>query len=188
MKEALQALRSNLMRSSLTVIGVVVGIFSVTAMLAVGEGLSQNILGKFNSFISGDISIQGDILVDDYSWIKDQGYTKNAAASVSLSRTNVLIGQEEYKPNVSSVLGDFTEMNDFKLLSGNLYDFNNLDYSEKVVLLDKKFTDSLDDDGLEIKVDDSLRIKGIDFKVIGITDIVLVLVEVTELFMSPMEQ
>ena len=42
-KESLQALRHNVLRSLLTIIGIIVGIISVTAMLGLGSGLSNNI-------------------------------------------------------------------------------------------------------------------------------------------------
>mgnify|MGYP000958950802 FL=1 len=71
LKEAIGALRSNFMRSSLTIVGIIVGIFSVTSMLAIGEGVSTGIMDRFSAFGSGDISIQGELLVDDYNWIAD---------------------------------------------------------------------------------------------------------------------
>ena len=38
---ALRALRVNALRSGLTMLGIVFGVFSVIAMLAIGEGASQ---------------------------------------------------------------------------------------------------------------------------------------------------
>ena len=74
LEEAIQALRSNLLRSLLTIIGIVVGIFSVTMMLALGAGLSSNILDRFNSFVSGDITIVGEMSKTDLAWVKEQTY------------------------------------------------------------------------------------------------------------------
>lgn len=170
-KEAIGALKSNFMRSALTVVGIVVGIFSVTSMLAIGEGVSQGVLDKFSAFGSGDISIQGDLLVDDYNWLSEQKYIDNIIANASVSRATVLVGETEYSPTVNSVIGDFAGMNSFKVLSGEVYDFFDLSLDEKIVILSEDFTDSLGDDGISVSIGDSIRINGKYFTVAALTDL-----------------
>src|SRR3989338_9250204 len=94
--ESLQSLRSNLLRSFLTIIGIVVGIFSVTAMLALGEGLSSNVLDRFSSFSSGDVSVSGEITYRDFSWITDQQYVKNSLATLSAENVEVIAFGTEF--------------------------------------------------------------------------------------------
>lgn len=170
-KEAIGALRSNFMRSALTVVGIVVGIFSVTSMLAIGEGVSQGVLDKFSAFGSGDISIQGDLLIDDYSWLSEQKYIDNIIASASVSRVTVLVGETEYSPTVNAVIGDFSGMKSFKVLSGEIYDFYDYDLDEKIVILSEDFTDSIADDGTILSIGDSIRISGKYFTIAALTDL-----------------
>lgn len=169
--ESIQALRANIMRSILTIVGIVVGIFSVTAMLAIGNGVSQGILDKFNAFSSGDISIQGELLINDYQWLANQKYTKNITAEISIQKASVLVGENEYAPNVISVIGDFVETKPFKTISGEIYNFNDLNFTERSVILSKNFMETLNKDGSKLKVGNQIRIKGQNFTVVAITDI-----------------
>ncbi len=46
--EALESLNGNKMRSGLTILGIVIGVAAVIAMLAVGNGAQDSILGSIN--------------------------------------------------------------------------------------------------------------------------------------------
>jgi len=48
-KTALRALRSNLFRTVLTLLGIVIGVGSVVAMLAIGDGAKQTVLARISS-------------------------------------------------------------------------------------------------------------------------------------------
>ncbi len=47
---AITALRTNLMRSILTMLGVLIGVFAVTLAVAVGNGAQQSVMSSINSF------------------------------------------------------------------------------------------------------------------------------------------
>ena len=46
---ALRALRANMLRSSLTVLGIVIGVAAVVALLAIGRGATSNITDQVES-------------------------------------------------------------------------------------------------------------------------------------------
>ncbi|MFZ5820726.1 MAG: ABC transporter permease, partial [Chloroflexota bacterium] len=46
--EALESLNANKMRSGLTILGIVIGVAAVIAMLGVGNGAQDTILGSIN--------------------------------------------------------------------------------------------------------------------------------------------
>jgi putative ABC transport system permease protein len=48
-KEALESLSSNKMRAGLTILGIVIGVAAVIAMLAIGTGAQNTILGSISS-------------------------------------------------------------------------------------------------------------------------------------------
>jgi putative ABC transport system permease protein len=137
--EAIQALRSNLLRSMLTVVGIVVGIFSVTIMLALGAGLSSNILDTFDSFIAGDITIVGDLTPVDLSWVHEQRYVSSAVAIQEVSRTTVTAAGSTFSPTITLPLGDYVDVVGVTLLSGSLFDFSSSTYSERVALVNEAF-------------------------------------------------
>lgn len=168
--ESLQALKTNILRSSLTITGIVVGIFAVTAMLALGEGLSANILDRFNSFSTGDITVSGDLTHQDFAWVGDQTYVKNVIASQSLSGVETISGGESFNPNISTYVGDYVSVANPELVSGDLFDFQNAEFNEKVAIINEGFLETVQEDtGSDIS-SGSITLNGIRFSVIGVVE------------------
>ncbi len=143
MQESVQALHANRLRSLLTIIGIVVGIFSVTAMLALGAGLSQNIVGRISSFSQGDISVSGPLSSQDFTWVKERPYIKTAIASVSIQATNLIAFNESFTVSSKSVLGDLNGVQPFALVSGTPYDFTDPLFGEKVLIVTSDLEDAV---------------------------------------------
>ncbi len=49
MRMALRALRANVFRTMLTLLGIVIGVGSVVAMLAIGEGAKQQVMQQIGA-------------------------------------------------------------------------------------------------------------------------------------------
>ncbi len=167
-QEGGQALHANKLRSALTIIGIVVGIFAVTAMLALGEGLSQNIEDRISSMSSGDISVQGDLTMTDFEWIRSQLYTEDVVATLSSSNPTVIISGTEYSVSVSSPFGDYLDANDLDITKGEVYDFNDPEYEEKVVIVSSSLEDAVVEDGGQSILNQKISIGGLQYTVIGI--------------------
>ena len=143
-REATQALRSNALRSALTIIGIVVGIFSVTAMLALGEGLSGNIEERFNAFTTGDITVVGDITEQDFDWLEARPYATVVVGFQNASNVSAIFAGESYNPTVQTVLGDYEAITGFELISGSSYDFADREFSEQVAIVDEGFVEAVE--------------------------------------------
>jgi putative ABC transport system permease protein len=50
-KIALRALRANMLRSSLTVLGIVIGVAAVVALLSIGRGATSNITDRVAAWV-----------------------------------------------------------------------------------------------------------------------------------------
>lgn len=168
--ESVQALKSNLLRSVLTVIGIVVGIFSVTAMLALGEGLSANVMDRFSSFASGDVTISGDITLADYSWIKDQAYINKTLASASLGRAEVVFEAVDFSPTIQTAVGDYADLQSFDVVSGEVFDWTDPNFEEYVAVVSDGFADNvLEETGRNV-LDQKISVGGQQYKVIGVIE------------------
>lgn len=141
LQEATQTLRANKLRSGLTIIGIVVGIFSVTAMLALGEGLQQNILGRISSFSQGDVSIQGPLTREDFAFVGGAPFTAATLGTLSIGTTEVVFQGSELDAGVTSVLGDFSTVQPFTVTQGTAFDFKDNSYAERHAVA----TESLDE-------------------------------------------
>lgn len=168
--EALQSLKSNLLRSSLTIAGIVVGIFAVTAMLALGEGLSANILDRFDSFSTGDITVSGELTYQDYAWVEDQVYVQDTIASQSLSGIEVIAEGESFSPNISTYVGNYQSVANPTLVSGELFDFEDISNIEKVAVVDEGFVEKvLEDTSVDIS-SGTITLNGTRFSVVAVVE------------------
>ncbi|MBQ8599717.1 MAG: ABC transporter permease, partial [Oscillospiraceae bacterium] len=73
---SLEGLRSNKMRSVLTMLGIIIGIAAVIAILTVGDGLSGNITDTMSSLGASTISV--------YLQEKEQDNSSPAAAMMGM--------------------------------------------------------------------------------------------------------
>ena len=64
-KIALRALANNKMRAFLTMVGIIIGVASVIAMLAIGQGSKASIQSQISSMGSNMIMIQDVIYIQD---------------------------------------------------------------------------------------------------------------------------
>jgi putative ABC transport system permease protein len=168
--ESFQALYSNLLRSFLTIIGIVVGIFSVTAMLALGAGLSDNVLDRFSSFATGDLSVSGEITYTDFVWINDQPYVSSSLASQSINNAEVIVGGTDFSPTAMIVAGDYESIQSYEVVSGTVYDWKDVTFDESVVVVSDGFADTVTEDtGLSVLGQD-ISIGGQTFNVIGVIE------------------
>ena len=168
-EEALQALRSNLLRSLLTIIGIVVGIFSVTAMLALGAGLSQNVLNRFNSFAQGDLTISGEITYTDFGQIGLKPYVKHEMATQQVSGASVVAFSNDFSPTVETAIGDYGDIVQYTVTSGSDFDFSSTTYNENVALVSDGFVGAVQTDTNQtVTVGQTITINGIGYKVQGI--------------------
>lgn len=170
LKEAVQALRSNFLRSFLTVIGIVVGIFSVTAMLALGEGLSANILDRISAFSSGDLTISGEITYNDYSWINEQPYVSSSLASTQINNVSVVAFSTEFSPAVQVVVGDYEGVQQFDLVSGKTFDWNDAEFKEAVAVVSDGFSDTFTEETGQSVLNQDILVGGKKFNVIGVIE------------------
>lgn len=168
--ESVQALRSNLLRSLLTVVGIVVGIFSVTAMLALGEGLSANVLDRFSSFAQGDITVEGEITYTDYAWITEQAYVDTALASLSVGGTESVMFGTDFSPTIQAVVGDYVDVQAIEVLSGEVFDFTDSSFSESVAVVSDGFATAVEEETGRSVLSQELVVNGQTFTVIGVIE------------------
>lgn len=168
--ESLQSLRSNILRSILTIAGIVVGIFAVTSMLGLGEGLSANILDRFSSFSSGDITISGDLIERDLNWVTEQAYIDSVLASQDIAGGEVIAGGESFSPSITSYIGDYEDLIDPEIVSGELFDFNDVSNTYNVALIDEGFLDKVaEDSGIDIS-SGVVDLNGKKFTIVGVIE------------------
>jgi putative ABC transport system permease protein len=179
---ALVALRTNKMRSLLTMLGIIIGVGAVVGMLALGNGFQQYLdsqfdelgIGSFYVFAGADskkISDQQDphLTIADAEALTQPGAVPAAdGVAAELGRTaQVSAGGKSYNYQVSGVTPSYFAILPKKLAAGRFYSAAEERDSARVVLLGGKVAEKLfgsRDDAVGRR----LTVNGVGFEVIGV--------------------
>ncbi|MCZ8014649.1 MAG: MacB family efflux pump subunit [Limnobacter sp.] len=113
-KTAFRALKANVFRSLLTLLGIVIGVASVIAMLAIGDGAKQQVLDQISAMGSNLLLVRpgapnqrgfsgtATLVLDDVTAIDQE--VPNVLAAVPEQSTNVTLRMED-RDYSTSVLG-----------------------------------------------------------------------------------
>jgi putative ABC transport system permease protein len=180
--EALQSLTSNKMRSSLTILGIVIGVAAVIAMLAVGNGAQQTITGSisgigtnllfvFQGNFSEEVRNSKPLTTGDVEAIKDVFLAPSvqAAAAVIQDSREVTFASERKSTQIQGVTPEYFSVRNLGLLEGEAINDTHMLERASVALLGVDVADRLfgTRDGL---VGQTIRIEGQPFRVIGVLE------------------
>ncbi len=181
---ALRGIFAHKLRSFLTILGVIIGIGSIIAMMAVGEGSEESILGDLSELgsdtmwvepgagrmgqIAGAPGSTRNLTYDDYLAMEESPElipaVKDVTAQVS-TRLQIVAGLENVNATVAGVTPDYLEFNNVVLTSGETFTFDDVDNKAMVCILGSKIAEDLFGD--EDPVGSKVRIKGRSLEVIG---------------------
>ncbi|MEA5078025.1 MAG: ABC transporter permease [Anaerolineaceae bacterium] len=178
--EALESLNSNKLRSTLTILGIVIGVGAVIAMLAVGTGAQSTITGSINGIgsnllfvISGNSTSEvrnvKQIDLEDAQALLDQYQAPSveAIAPIVSGSLEVSAAGEKTSAEIDGVTSDYETVRNAELMEGSFITDDNLLGRASVAVIGVDVADKLFDrrDGL---VGESIRINGQPFRVIGV--------------------
>ncbi len=182
-KIALRALSNNKMRAFLTMLGIIIGVASVIAMLAIGQGSKESIQNQISDMGSNMIMIHpgadrfGGVRQDPSSMqtLKLENYeairTKAkmvSAVSPNVSASGQLIaGPNNYPSQVTGVNQDYLFIRQLKVKDGIMFSDNDIKTSAKVCVIGKTIVDNLFPDGSS-PIGKVIRFNQVPFKVIGV--------------------
>ena len=179
---ALRALMVNKMRSSLTMLGIIIGVSAVIAMIAVGSGAKQRIAEQIASMgsnllivLSGSSSSGGlrfgsgtvpTLTADDAkAMLLEIPSIKHVAPSLS-GVAQVVFGNQNWSTIVNGTTPEVLYIRDWPLSSGRPFTQQDIDGATKVCLIGKTVVDILFG-GID-PIDQVIRIKNVPFTVIGV--------------------
>lgn len=182
---ALEALWSNRLRTSLTMLGVIIGIASVIMVTSVGQGVQKateqqiQALGTNVMLVlqgaarSGGVS-QGAGSASTLTWEDAQAIAKQAPAAEGVTAFLQRSGQVVYtEGNTStSILGtdlDYIGVKELKLQEGQYFDENDLANANSVVVLGSRVKEDLFAPG-ERAVGTNVRIQNGRYTVVGVME------------------
>jgi putative ABC transport system permease protein len=178
--EALESLSGNKLRSGLTVLGIVIGVASVIAMLAVGRGAEASITGSISGigtnllfvFRGGqDESIRNErpISLSDAAAIADPFAAPSIEAVAPILQANreISYGGERTTVELNGATPEYFSVQNYELTEGEFLNEEHLLGRASVALIGPEAADTLfgRHDGI---TGETIRIDGQPFRIIGV--------------------
>ncbi|GKX67120.1 ABC transporter permease [Inconstantimicrobium mannanitabidum] len=168
-KIALKNIKSNKLRSLLTMIGIVIGISSVIVMVAIGNGSSKSIMSQVQSLGSNLITLSVNaskgVTPEDITAIKAMDGVKNASPIISAS-VQVKTGTQTTNYSVNGVNEDISEIRQLNLNYGRFISQIDVDNRSKVVVIGD--TVAQDIFGRLNPINQYIKLNGDEFMVVGV--------------------
>ncbi|QDO94954.1 FtsX-like permease family protein [Formosa sediminum] len=184
-KIAYKAIVLNKVRTLLTMLGIIIGVASVIAMLAIGEGSKASIRETISSMGSNMVTIQpgaddrgpargsgGDVqtlIYKDYEKIKEQVSLLSHVTPVVNGSGQVINGSNNWPSTIFGVNPEYLQIKAVGLQSGSMFTDNEVKSAAKVVLLGQTVVENIFPDGQD-PVGKMIRFNNIPFKVIGVLE------------------
>jgi len=183
-KEIIRSLAGNKVRSGLTILGIVIGIASVIALVAIGEGAQNSIAKNIEAIGSNLILVnpgsqrvgginQGfgsaqSLTVEDADAIRSEISNINAVAPSVSRRYQATAKGNNTNTQVIGTIQDYLTVRNVSIDSGTFFSDQQLKSSAKVAVLGPTTRDDLFGANAD-SVGQMIRINKIDFQVVGVT-------------------
>lgn len=184
-KIAARALVRNKLRAILTMLGIIIGVASVIAMLAIGEGSKRSITDEMSSMgtnmimimpnmqMRGGVSLGASssmaLKMSDVETIRNEAvYLSEVSPQVTASG-QVIYGNQNTQTTVYGVSEEYLAVRKLTIASGRVFTANEVRGMSKVCILGTTVVEDLfgeDADPLGV----TIRIKNLPFTVIGVLE------------------
>ncbi len=185
LRVALRALDRNRVRSSLTMLGVIIGVAAVIAMVAIGQGATDSVqrqiatMGQNQLMVTPGSSSSGAVMFGagsvqtltplDAQAIGRDCPSASAVAVVVRTRAQIAHGDLNWAPaTVQGCNPDFLVVRDWPVVEGDAFTDADVKNAAQVCLLGQTVADALFVD--ESPVGQRVRLKGLPFRVVGLLD------------------
>ena len=180
---ALRALSRNKLRSSLTMLGIIIGVAAVIAMVGIGRGASevtqQQIAAMGSNLIavnSGGRNVGGmrtgagatkTLVLDDMLAIQREVPGVAAAAPVNQTTAQVVYEGNNWSTSVTGTEPQYFEIRNWPIQQGASFEANDVDLASNVVVIGQTVKKNLFPDGTN-PVGQTIRISNLPFTVVGV--------------------
>jgi len=180
---AIRALIRNKLRAFLTMLGIIIGVASVIAMLAIGEGSKQKIRGQISSMGSnmvmvmpnmqrrGGVSLGSSgsmaLKFTDVLALRNEATALSAVSPEVTASGQVIYSNQNTQTTIYGVSEEYLGIKKLEILSGRFFNTNEIKDMSKVCILGQTVVTNLFGAGAD-PIGLSIRIKNLPFQIIGV--------------------
>ena len=182
-KIAMRALANNKMRAFLTMLGIIIGVASVIAMLAIGQGSKISIQNQISEMganmimihpgadrrggVRQDPSAMQTLKLENYETLRSEARLISSISPNVSASGQLIAGANNYPSSVSGVSIDYLDIRQLKVKDGTMFTQNDINTSAKVCVIGKTIVDNLFPDGTS-PLGKVIRFNQVPFRVIGV--------------------
>jgi putative ABC transport system permease protein len=180
---AWRALQRNKLRAFLTMLGIIIGVASVIAMVAIGQGSKKSIQDQIGSMGSNMLTVRPNsnvaagarldattvqtLTLADVAALEKQAHFINAVSPGVSSKGQAIIGSENWPTTIQGVSPGYLDIRGWPLKDGIAFGDDDVTAAAKVCLIGQTVATNLFPDG-ESPVGKIIRFNAIPFKIIGL--------------------
>ncbi|MBN1790672.1 MAG: ABC transporter permease [Bacteroidales bacterium] len=183
---AVRALVRNRLRAILTMLGIIIGVASVIAMLALGEGSKRSMREEMSAMGTNMIMVMPNfqrrggvnlgsgssmtLKISDVNTLRNEAvYVAAVSPEIRSSGGQVIYGNKNAQTSVYGASEEYLGIRKFSIKSGRVFTEAEEKSMAKVCLVGQTVVDNLFDEGTD-PVGLSIRIKNIPFLIIGLLE------------------
>ncbi|HUX59147.1 MAG TPA: ABC transporter permease [Bacteroidales bacterium] len=180
---AVRALIRNKLRAILTMLGIIIGVASVIAMLAIGEGSKVNITKEMSNMGTnmvmvmpnmqrrGGVSLRASssmaLKYSDVEVIRNEAVFVSAVSPEIRASGQVIYGNQNTQTTVYGVSEEYLSIKKLEIESGRIFNSSEIRGMTKVCILGQTVVENLFGAGAD-PVGLSIRVKNLPFLIIGV--------------------
>lgn len=185
-KIAMRAIAANKLRSFLTMLGIIIGVASVIAMMAIGQGSKKSIQANIAEMGSNmimirpgqdkgpggaqqDASDMQTLKLKDYEALKEQAKYLSAISPSVNSSGQFINGNNNTPSTIYGISPDYMQIRQQKVKNGEMFTDEEVRSSAKVCVIGKTVADNLFTNG-EDPVGKVICFNKIPFRVVGVLE------------------
>ncbi|TAK95018.1 MAG: FtsX-like permease family protein [Verrucomicrobia bacterium] len=180
---ALHALGRNKLRSALTALGIIIGVGSLIALLAIGHGaraevekqvasLGENVIQVSAGSITKSaaklgLGSSGALTVEDAEALKEEIPDAIAVSPEVKIKTQVVAGNRNWSTEIYGNSPEYFRIRQWATSAGEIFTEQDVRGATKVAVIGQMAADQLFDED-EDPIGELIRIRGVPFKVVGV--------------------
>ena len=180
---AIKEIRRNILRSILTILGIVIGVASVIGMVMIGDGTTANVKDSITKLGTNMLTLRvgqerrggprsdnsaKSFKIDDINTIKNSIKNVKAVAAENSSNVNLIYSNKSYTSSIIGTDNDYFIIRDWNLSSGRYFEQNELNSGKSSCILGSTIVKQLFN-GLN-PVGERIRLKNFSCDVIGVLE------------------
>src|SRR6266436_2497432 len=182
---AFKALRRNVMRTALTMLGIIIGVGAVICVVAIGEGAQASVEQAITNIGANMIWVEAGgvnrsgvrtgtggtktLTLGDYEAIKEFVHLVRNVTPQADTRVQVVYGNQNWGTSVRGVGPEYLTLKDWKIVRGGMYTGVDVERANNVCVLGQTIVDQLF--GSQDPIGETIRVKDEPCLVVGVLDV-----------------